>query len=94
MIGNQGTHMVRSALGTLPLLSSLLSIPGNDKHSLLLNECHLLHLNLIVFLTNLIIKIDIKSLLLLKQIVPYNCALMVGSGFTEKNEKMQDKNAF
>ena len=69
------------------------SLAGNDKHSLL-NECHLLHLNLIVFLTNLIIKMEIKSLLLLKQIVPYNCALMVGSGFTEKNEKMQDKNAF
>ena len=62
------------------------SLAGNDKHSLL-NECHLLHLNLIVFLTNLIIKMEIKSLLLLKQIVPYNCALMVGSGFTEKNLK-------
>ena len=75
--------MVRwSALGTLPPIFSLLSIAGNDKHSLL-NECHLLHLNLIVFLINLIIKMEIKSLLLLKQIVPYNCALMVGSGLTE-----------
>ena len=40
---------------------------------------------------------EIKAPLLLKQIVPYNCALMVGSGLTEgglEMRKMQDKNAF
>ena len=40
---------------------------------------------------------EIKSLLLLKQIVPYNCALMVGSRLTEGGlelRKMPDKNAF
>ena len=87
-------YLVRSTPGDPPLPA--LNTLGNNKQALPY-KCHLLHLNLIVFLINLIIKMEIKSLLLLKQIVPYNCALMVGSGRTEgglEMRKIQDKNAF